>query len=318
MKSDDGHYLKRELYSRLKSSDDIFEFLISGSLDGVWYWNIDNPIDEWMSPKFWEILGYDPKEKKHLSSEWQDLINQDDLKVALNNFKSHCEDPNVPYDQIVRYKHKNGSTVWVRCRGIAIRDERGKAIRMLGAHNDVTSLKNAEFKSYHDELTSLYNRHFLFEELSNMLHRSIRRKEPLTFVMFDVDNFKKINDSFGHVHGDDILENLAKLFISTTRGGDICCRYGGEEFVALLPNTDIATGKQIGERIRKTVDTYDWKQCEVKISVGISTFFESDYQSNEVRSLGKVLLKQADDAMYFAKRSGKNRVIHHSQFNDKN
>ena len=138
------HYLKEELYSLLKHDDTIFEFLQLGSLDGVWYWDLETQTDEWMSPRFWELLGFNPAEKQHLATEWQDLIFPDDLQVAIENFNKHCADPNHPYDQIVRYHHKNGSTIWVRCRGIAIRDKTGKPIRMLGAHTDLTALKRAE------------------------------------------------------------------------------------------------------------------------------------------------------------------------------
>lgn len=140
----DNHYLKQELYSLFRKDNSLFEFLQAGSLDGVWYWNLEKPAEEWMSPKFWEILGYDPAEKKHLSSEWQDLIFEEDLKVAIENFGKHCADASYPYDQVVRYRHKNGSTVWVRCRGFAIRDETGRPVRMLGVHSDLTQLKTAE------------------------------------------------------------------------------------------------------------------------------------------------------------------------------
>ncbi|MBW2467360.1 MAG: response regulator, partial [Deltaproteobacteria bacterium] len=119
-------------------------FLQDGSLDGLWYWDLENLENEWMNPRFWTLLGYDPQEKKHLASEWQDLIYSEDLQVALDNFHKHCSNPNHPYDQVVRYRHKNGSTVWIRCRGIVIRDETGKPIRMLGAHTDLTPLKQAE------------------------------------------------------------------------------------------------------------------------------------------------------------------------------
>lgn len=163
------NYLKIELYNLVKTDAKIFDFIESGSLDGIWYWDIENTENEWMSPRFWEVLGYDPACKKHLSSEWQDIIFQEDLKVALENFKKHCEDPNHPYDQIVRYSHKNGSTVWIRCRGIAIRDENGKPIRMLGAHTDVTKIKEKEknikqvqskmeiiFNGTHDSMALIY------------------------------------------------------------------------------------------------------------------------------------------------------------------
>ena len=310
MEQQDNHYLKQELYSLVQSGSDIFEFLISGSLDGVWYWDLDNPEHEWMSPRFWEVLGYDPEEKRHLVSEWQDIINQDDLKIAVENFELHCENPEIPYDQIVRYKHRDGSTVWIRCRGVAIRDETGKPIRMLGAHNDVTSLKNAEFRSYHDELTSLYNRYFLFEELGNMLHLSIRRQESLSLLMLDVDDFKQINDTFGHLYGDKVLNKLANLIQQATRGGDICCRYGGEEFVILLPNTEATAACEVAERIRASVEAYDWSKSAVRISLGASTFQSGPSSEYTVNYLGKKLLKQADKAVYIAKEQGKNQLVH--------
>jgi PAS domain S-box-containing protein len=135
------NYLEQELYNLIKTDDSIFTFIQEGSLDGIWYWDLEKPENEWMSPKFWTNFGYDPAEKKHLSSEWQNMIFPEDLKVATENFKKHCENPNHPYDQIVRYRKKDGGTAWVRCRGIAIRDKNGKPVRMLGAHNDITELK---------------------------------------------------------------------------------------------------------------------------------------------------------------------------------
>ena len=122
----------------------MFEFIQSASLDGIWYWDIERPDQEWMSPRFWTVLGYDPATRPHLASAWQDIIHPDDLRVALGNFERHCADPNHPYDQLVRYFHADGSTVWIRCRGLAIRDASGRTIRMLGAHTDVTALKRAE------------------------------------------------------------------------------------------------------------------------------------------------------------------------------
>lgn len=140
------HYLKRELYELLRNDSRVFDFIQEGTLDGMWYWNLEAVADEWMNAKFWQTLGYDPNEKAHLSSEWQQIIFEEDLKVVNENFHKHCLDSNHPFDQVVRYHHKNGSTVWIRCRGIAIRDEKGKPIRMLGAHTDITKLKESEIR----------------------------------------------------------------------------------------------------------------------------------------------------------------------------
>ena len=122
----------------------MWDFLQQSSLDGVWFWDLEHPEHEWMSPEFWALFGIDPETRAHTPDAWQDIINHDDLKVAMENFVRHCEDPSHPYDQIVRYRHAEGSTVWVRCRGLALRDETGKPIRMIGAHTDITAIKQAE------------------------------------------------------------------------------------------------------------------------------------------------------------------------------
>lgn len=138
------NYLETELSHLVSTDDRTWKFLQSGSLDGVWYWDLENPDQEWMSPEFWQVLGVDPATKRHDPAEWQDIIFEDDLKLALKNFEAHCADPDHPYDQIVRYRHADGSTVWIRCRGLAIRDATGKPVRMLGAHTDMTPVKRSE------------------------------------------------------------------------------------------------------------------------------------------------------------------------------
>ncbi len=138
------NYLQSELDALIRADDGAWSFLQKGSLDGIWYWDLEHPENEWMSPEFWRLFGVDPATKRHDPAEWQDIIFKNDLNVALANFEAHCADPDVPYDQIVRYRHADGSVVWVRCRGIAIRDAQGKPIRMLGAHNDITAVKRSE------------------------------------------------------------------------------------------------------------------------------------------------------------------------------
>lgn len=138
------HYLKKELDTLVSGDPATWQFIQQGSLDGVWYWDLENPDNEWMSPEFWQLFGINPDERTHNPSQWQDIIFKEDLEVALENFNRHCEDADHPYDQIVRYRHADGSTIWVRCRGIAVRDENGKPIRMLGAHNDLTAVKRAQ------------------------------------------------------------------------------------------------------------------------------------------------------------------------------
>lgn len=139
----EGNYLQKELSDLIRKDPSIFEFIQNSSLDGVWYWDLENPENEWMNAKFWTTMGYDPDEMPHQPSSWQNIIFEDDLVVALENLKLHLDNPDHPYDQTVRYRHKNGSTIWIQCRGMIIRKD-GKAVRMIGAHHDVTRLKKAE------------------------------------------------------------------------------------------------------------------------------------------------------------------------------
>ena len=142
--SEKEHYLKKELYELVRSDPAIFEFLQAGSLDGIWYWDVERQDQEWMSPRFKELFGYRDDEIPNTSEWWMANIFPEDRDVALDNFAKHLADPAHPYDQIVRYRHRDGSSVWVRCRGLAVRNERGEPIRLLGCHTDVTALKRAE------------------------------------------------------------------------------------------------------------------------------------------------------------------------------
>lgn len=138
------NYLRNELYELLKTDDAIFDFIQSSSLDGLWYWDLENMEEEWMNEKFWTTLGYDPTKMPHKAAAWQDIIFQEDLELASQNAQKHLLDANYPYDQVVRYRHFDGSTVWIRCRGLAIRDKMGTPTRMLGAHTDISAIKRKE------------------------------------------------------------------------------------------------------------------------------------------------------------------------------
>jgi PAS domain S-box-containing protein len=176
-------YLKKELYELIKSNTSIFDFIQDNSLDGLWYRDIENPENEWTNHGFWLNFGYTPDEIQYKTFTWQNIIHPDDLKSATYNLNKHCEDPNHPYNLVLRYTHQNGSTVWMRCRGMAIRNNAGKAIRMLGTHTNITKEKENE-------------------ERNNILFNSIDQGFCIIEMLFDehtkpVDyRFVMINTSF--------------------------------------------------------------------------------------------------------------------------
>jgi len=115
--NDVSHYLERERDTLVQTEPAIFQFLLAGSLDGIWYWDLERPEHEWMSGHFWETFGDAPDDLEQLAAEWQEMSEPDDLEVALANFHTHAANASVPCAQLVRSLHQVGSTVWVRCRG---------------------------------------------------------------------------------------------------------------------------------------------------------------------------------------------------------
>ncbi|MCK8522275.1 PAS domain-containing protein [Aquimarina sp. D1M17] len=138
------NYLKEELYDLIKKDDVLFEFLQESVLDGIWFSDLDIPDNVWMSPEYWTTFGYDPKEMPHKAEAWQNIVFEEDLKNIYANFVDHAKDPTCPYDQIVRFRHKLGHVVWIRCRGFMLRDDTGRPVKMLGAHTDITHIKEKE------------------------------------------------------------------------------------------------------------------------------------------------------------------------------
>ncbi len=133
-------YMKAELYDLIKRDSSIFEFIQESALDGFWYYDMENPTRIWMNKKFLSALGYGSVEYPEKLSVLRNIANKEDMVRANDNLLKHCADPNYPYDQIIRYKHRSGKTVWMRSRGMAIRDADGKVTRMIGAQTDVSDL----------------------------------------------------------------------------------------------------------------------------------------------------------------------------------
>ncbi|MCA1767669.1 MAG: sensor domain-containing diguanylate cyclase [Idiomarina sp.] len=176
------------------------------------------------------------------------------------------------------------------------------ALRELQDVNTELEQKNTE-----DPLTGLYNRRYFQQHLERELRRTLRRELPLALLMIDVDHFKPVNDTHGHLAGDQILQQLSKLMQRhAKRASDIVCRYGGEEFAIILPETDVEEAeifaKQLLEQVRDTEFETDAGLLKITISIGVI--------STSVRIFDNVdeLFKAADDALYLAKNDGRDRI----------
>ncbi len=160
-------------------------------------------------------------------------------------------------------------------------------------------------KAIKDHLTQLYNRFYLEETATRELERAKRYGFPVSLVLFDLDNFKEVNDRYGHQAGDMVLIKFAEVLRSSIRTSDVPVRYGGEEFVLLFPHTSEEEAVAVAERIRQRFEAvtfnFNGEKVSLTVSAGVSSCEGGTCTLNE-------LLEQADKAMYRAKRSGKNRV----------
>lgn len=136
--------MKKELYDLVASDPKIFDFIQEAALDGMWYWNLENTEEGWISDKFWEVLGFNPSNCPQTFEEWTALIHPDDFVISTEKFNKHLVDAQYSVNQLVRYTHKNGSRIWIKVKGMAIRNEEGKPIRILGVHVNMTDEKKMD------------------------------------------------------------------------------------------------------------------------------------------------------------------------------
>ena len=178
----------------------------------------------------------------------------------------------------------------------------------LATINKTLTEKNKELQtlSITDSLTGLYNRKHFMEALATEVARAKRHKHPCSVMMIDIDYFKKYNDTFGHQAGDDLLKKIGGIFTESLRSIDYAARYGGDEFIVLLPEVGSGGVFEVAQRIRERVDTEalssDAKVVAITISVGVAAFPEHGENP-------ETLIASADGALYHAKRSGRNRVV---------
>ncbi|MBF0631718.1 MAG: diguanylate cyclase [Magnetococcales bacterium] len=238
------------------------------------------------------------------------LLGKTRSEIMENGFQNLVDDPEYilahlhggnPPDMIV-YKERILSIY-----ASAFYDDVKNLVGAAALIRDITSEKNLEEQlrrlSQTDALTGLYNRRKFDTSLNEELERATRYKQQMSMMLFDVDHFKKFNDTYGHDQGDRVLQAVGRQMKSTLRTLDICCRYGGEEFVAILPSTPAANALRSAERLRADIEAMVVDGLKVTISIGISSFPEC---GGELKA--DALIKLADNALYQAKKAGRNCV----------
>jgi len=175
-------------------------------------------------------------------------------------------------------------------------------------NRELTKMSEELYRLAHtDSLTSLYNRRTFIDEIEREFEKSIRYDRVVSCIIFDIDNFKRVNDTYGHLQGDEVLRQIGNIAKDVSRKCDMVARYGGEEFVVLMPETDVNGGLRLAERLRKAVEKHKFpcldkpnEYIPLTVSIGVSDSREKGINHHEK------LLNSADTALYYAKNHGKN------------
>jgi len=276
-----------------------------------------------------EMFGYTAEEMSALSPSH--LTPAEDGFVSCERVEALLGSEVDQYRGERRLVRKDGSLFWGDLSASVLRDGDNAVSVILTFLIDITGHKLTEDKlqasnerleaqlaenrllqeklrdlAVRDPLTGLFNRRYMEETLRRELSRSAREDRPLSLVMIDIDRFKQLNDTYGHPAGDLVLKELAALLLRHLRSEDIVCRFGGEEFVAILPGAPLMTAAQRAESWRLAFQelciVYEDQVLNATLSMGIAEYPRHG-------ATGEDLLFQADSAMYMAKRAGRNRVM---------
>ncbi|HEY0139875.1 MAG TPA: EAL domain-containing protein [Thermoanaerobaculia bacterium] len=293
----------------LRESEARYALSARGANDGLWVWDL-RTNDVYYSPRWKSMLGYEEHEIGSSPDEWFSRVHPDDAEILRSAVNLHLRGETPHLESEHRMRCRDGSYRWMLSRGLAVHDAPAKgATRIAGSQTDVTERKLAVERlmhdAFHDGLTQLPNRALFMDRLARAIESHRRHPESLFAVLFlDLDRFKVVNDSLGHLHGDELLVAVAQRLNSLVRSSDTVARLGGDEFAMLIDGMEheadaVRAARRIQDELLVPfrVGTQE-VFTTVSIGIALSTTGYSDPQD---------VLRDADIAMYRAKARGKAR-----------
>ncbi|MDH1656016.1 diguanylate cyclase [Pseudomonas mosselii] len=305
--------------------------------DGIWDWDANNGY-VYRNPGWYAMLGYASHSLDNSVLTWESVIHPEDYPRVMAHFEAYINQRNERYRIEYRCRCQDGSYLWIEDSGhIIARNADGSVARMLGAHRNIDPGKrlvaeleqrnlslesqvaertrelswvNQQLQRQLDEnrelaerdaLTRTANRYRLEKTLEQACERARRFREPLALIAMDLDDFKPINDLHGHARGDAALVEVTERIRQCLGEQDLLARWGGDEFVVVLPRTSLAQAREAAQRIREVLaEVPPIGQCQLTMSYGVVQWREGEDRHD--------LLARADNALYRAKAAGKNVV----------
>lgn len=294
----------------LRESEERYALSARGANDGLWDWDLRTG-EIFFSSRWKHMMGYSEQEVGSSPEDWFRLVHQEDLSLLKAQVEAHLDGRTPHFENEHRIRHRSGEYRWMLSRGLAVRGRNGQAYRMAGSQTDITERKQAEQQlvhdALHDALTGLPNRALFLDRLNHALNRSRRRENYHFAVLFlDLDRFKVVNDSLGHMLGDELLTAIARRLEGCLRMGDTVARLGGDEFAILLDDLDRAEDSlEVSFRILKELRApfhLNGHELFATASIGIALSGTGYERAEEI-------LRDADTAMYRSKAHTEKRPV---------
>ncbi len=293
---------------KLATSEEQLRLVIEGAKLGFWDWQYQTGEhavnDIWLG-----MLGLDREDIKNDVSDCSARVHPEDKDRVTAVVEAAIRERR-PYTVDFRMRHRDGHWVWIQGSGAVVEyDDQDRPLRLCGTHQEITDRKRLEndllYQASHDPLTGLLNRARLWDLLDTEISRARRYRHELSLLMLDLDHFKPINDRHGHQVGDEVLRHFGQVLRESVRHSDHCLRYGGEEFLIIMPETLPDQARELADRIREATESccVECGEGDVRctVSIGIANF--PKHGDTPAR-----LLEAADNALYQAKEAGRNRV----------
>lgn len=318
--------MKNNIPNNLSILDELVtQTIMNNSEDTIYFKNLDS--------KF--ILNSKAHANQFHEKDVTDMVGKDDFdyfpeefaSIALEDERTIIQTGRPILGRIEKWNKPDGDVVWFQAYKYPLYDKEGKIIGTWGTSRNITPLKRAEEElqrlnrelqeanqrleilSTRDSLSGLYNHRHFFDSLNIQKNIELRQKEhsilsEFSVLLIDIDNFKFVNDTYGHLIGDYVIKTLSEMFTSSTRLIDTCYRIGGDEFAIILVNTDVKTARKVGEKLRALVENTVFNINEHSLKITLSIGAAASSESETI----KEMVALADSRLYYAKEHGRNQI----------
>ena len=293
----------------LLEANERFQLVSYTTSDVIWEWDLLSNV-VWRNQGIQLLFGHRGEQARSDMDWWEDKIHPDDREKVITSMQTAIKRGDEFWSKEYRFQRADGTFAYVFDRSYIIHNEHGEPVKMLGSVMDISSRIHSEKvlrqEAVIDPLTGLFNRRYLEEVLDQEIRRAIMSDQTVGILMLDIDNFKQVNDQQGHSVGDRLLRDVAAYLLRHVRGNDIVCRYGGDEFILILPTATMKFSRQRGEALCQgiaelDVGNYGKLSQPLSLSIGVAVFPEHGDTLQGV-------FEAADTALYAAKQSGRSRV----------